>query len=547
MKKVVVILFTLFLISCANVVAPTGGPKDETPPMVISSRPINNSTNFKDRTVRITFDEYITLSDVQKNIMVSPPTKTFPNIRMTGKTMVMRFQEDLQENTTYSISFGEAVKDLHEGNVLLGYNLVFSTGDIIDSLCFEGTVTSAFTLKPVENMYVMLYDASTVSPDSLNFLPLTHYPDYITTCEKNGHFFFFGLPRKPFYIFAIKDQNSNRKFDLPNEEIAFKNELLYPSEKEDLQDSTKNNALKINMYSFVQQDSVQRLLKKELVENGVYRFAFKYPADEVELEVEEEKIFPNKIVKTFSPNRDTITFFCSNELDSMTYSVRFDTVNEQQRVSLNVKKKKRAKVEAPKPMQIKALTRKGFVLPNNNFEIAFSAPILHHDADVVEWFVCEHDTLSGVSLRACDEKMMRYVLADVKLQEGKQYKLALRDSVFFNVLGQTNESKVFSFTAAEESQFGNVYVKMTVPEGVPQLRVELIDDKGKVVDYQILTTSDKVRFRFVDPGKYRLKIIHDLDCSGVWTPGDLKANRQPEKVEFYEAVLEVRANWDIDI
>ncbi len=547
MKKFIVILFALFLVACANVVAPTGGPKDEMPPLVISSRPINNSTNFQDRTVRITFDEYITLSDVQKNIMVSPPTKTFPNIRMTGKTMVMRFHEDLQENTTYSISFGEAVKDLHEGNVMLGYNLVFSTGDIIDSLCFEGKVASAFTLKPVENMYVMLYDASTVSPDSLNFLPLTHHPDYITTCEKNGHFFFFGLPLKPFYIFAIKDLNSNRKFDLPNEEIAFKNELFYPLVKEDFQDSTQRDALKINMYSFVQQDSVQRLLKKELVENGVYHFAFKYPADAVELDVEEEHIFPKKVVKTFSQNRDTITFFCSDELDSLTYSMKFDTVQEQQRVSLNVKKKKRAKADVLKPMQIKALTRNGFIMPGKNFEIAFSAPIHHHDADVVECFICEHDTLSGISLQSCDENNMRYALADVTLHEGKQYKLVLRDSVFFNVLGETNEQKVFNFAVAEESQFGNVYVKMTVPEGVPQLRVELIDDKEKVVDYQILTTSDKVRFYQVNPGKYRLKIIHDLDRNGVWTPGDLRERRQPEKVEFYEGVLEVRANWDIDI
>ena len=67
------LLAVLFLAACANVVAPTGGPKDVTPPKVLASQPENHSTGFSGRKVEITFDEYVTLNNASQQVTFLPP------------------------------------------------------------------------------------------------------------------------------------------------------------------------------------------------------------------------------------------------------------------------------------------------------------------------------------------------------------------------------------------------------------------------------------------------------------------------------------------
>ena len=144
------------LCRCANVVTPSGGPKDNKAPVVLDASPANNSTNFKGKSIHITFDEFVTLNNPSNNVLISPPMTKKPTFRTSGKTLIIRFEEPLKPNTTYSINFGNSIKDLHEGNVFNEYTFNFSTGDNIDSLSLKGKVISASTLKPEEGFYVAL-------------------------------------------------------------------------------------------------------------------------------------------------------------------------------------------------------------------------------------------------------------------------------------------------------------------------------------------------------------------------------------------------------
>ena len=151
------LLMAFFAQQCANAVAPTGGPKDNTPPRVVEAVPVNQSINFSGKKIEITFDEYITLENANQNVLISPPLSEKPDIKLKNKTVVVKFKENLAPNTTYTINFGSAIKDLHEGNLFKDYVYSFSTGDHIDTLAIAGKVLDAADKKPVENAYVGLY------------------------------------------------------------------------------------------------------------------------------------------------------------------------------------------------------------------------------------------------------------------------------------------------------------------------------------------------------------------------------------------------------
>ena len=202
--------------SCAQIGSPTGGPRDETPPAVVECDPPNYSTRFDARKIQITFDEYIVLNNVNQELIVSPPMDEKPEVKLRKKSIIIEFEEALRTNTTYTFNFGNAIRDLHEGNVLQNYEYVFSTGDILDSMSVKGSLKYAEDLDvPGEPISVMLYT------DLRDSVPLTDIPLYVGRSDDSGIFSVNNLRPDVYKVFALKDGNNNLLFDLPTEEIAF--------------------------------------------------------------------------------------------------------------------------------------------------------------------------------------------------------------------------------------------------------------------------------------------------------------------------------------
>ena len=146
-------LMAFLMTRCANQVAPTGGPKDTSPPKVVQAVPENRSVGFNERRIEITFDEYVTLNNASQQVLFSPPLTNKPDIKLGNKTVVIKLKEELRPNTTYTIQFGEAVKDLHEGNIFKDYAYSFATGETLDTLTLAGKVIDAATQKPVDKLF----------------------------------------------------------------------------------------------------------------------------------------------------------------------------------------------------------------------------------------------------------------------------------------------------------------------------------------------------------------------------------------------------------
>ena len=150
--------FWLLTSQCAQIVVPSGGPKDLSPPAVEKYVPDSAATRFSSKTITIVFDEYIQLTDLQKEMSISPPMRIAPEIRAKGKMLQIEIKDSLKKNTTYVINFGSAIRDFTESNAKTDFRYIFSTGAVIDTLKLTGTVKGAYDQKTDKGVLVMLYE-----------------------------------------------------------------------------------------------------------------------------------------------------------------------------------------------------------------------------------------------------------------------------------------------------------------------------------------------------------------------------------------------------
>ncbi len=212
---IVLYIVSIAVSGCAQIGAPTGGPRDTIPPVLISAVPKLLSTNFKGDKITLVFDEYINVLEVQKNVLVSPFPKTFPIIDFKLKTVTVKLKDTLLKNTTYAINFGNAIVDNNENNPFKEFTYVFSTSSTIDSLKLTGTVLMAETGKPDSTLQALLYrNANDSSVEKRK-------PDYIAKINSKGKFIFTNLSEGIYRIYALKDGDGGKTYNSKIESFAF--------------------------------------------------------------------------------------------------------------------------------------------------------------------------------------------------------------------------------------------------------------------------------------------------------------------------------------
>ena len=601
-------LLTAFLAQqCANAVAPTGGPKDERPPVVVEAVPENHSINFTGKKIEITFDEYITLENANQNVMISPPLSEKPDIKLKNKTVVVKFKETLAPNTTYTINFGSSIKDLHEGNQFKDYVYSFSTGDHIDTLSIAGKILNASDKKPVEDVYVSLYAAN---QENLDSLPLTTTPNYITKTDKEGNFRLSGVADNKYLVFALRDLNSNLYFDLPNEEVAFLDTLVEasypwtppkpkPVDTVSVNDSTftlqadsllidstlkvqadslstmdstlavqadslintkdtipqrvfNQNSLQLTLYMFTEVDSTQVLLEKKLIEEGLLRFVFRHPAKEALVMTPEMLPDTFNLVTLQSAESDTIWwYFTPNVKDSLWVQVKYDTlINDSSRYSLKFKEpggNRRRKTEAKKLSVSNNLLGRGGLISGEDLILKFSEPIINYQ--MRDSAIFKRDTLvcyNQLAFEPIDEEGMKYRLA-TPFSADSSYSFEIPDSVFWGIRGRTNDVIKVDFHVLKDDEYGNIYITVVPPEGMKQVVIQLTNEGGKVLKEETITQKQEVMFEYLMPAKYKLRALLDADGNGKWSTGNYHRRTLPETIIDYKDALEIKAGWDIDL
>jgi hypothetical protein len=206
---------TLVQTGCANIVPPSGGPRDSLPPRLVNMRPGDSTRNFTGKRIVAEFDEFVQIDNIQENLLVSPTPKIPPFVESKLRTVTITIKDTLEPNTTYSIDFGNALKDINEGNIYKNFTYLFSTGPALDSMRISGRVIIAESGKTDSTLIVMLHtsaDDSAVIKDK---------PRYVARVQADGSFNFYNLPSDTFHLYALKDEGGQRRYLSKSQLFAF--------------------------------------------------------------------------------------------------------------------------------------------------------------------------------------------------------------------------------------------------------------------------------------------------------------------------------------
>jgi len=214
-------ILLVFMQGCAQIIPPTGGPRDSLPPVMLSATPKDSTLHFKGNKIVLTFDEYIQLERPEEQLVVSPVPKVSPVVEAKLKEVTIRIKDTLEDNTTYSINFGRSLKDLNEGNPYKNFTYLFSTGDYLDSSILSGKVIVAETGKPDSTLIVMLhrnFDDSAVMKER---------PRYFARLDSSGQFRFSNIAPGRYNIFALKDVGGQKMYMRNSDVFAFYVTAMY--------------------------------------------------------------------------------------------------------------------------------------------------------------------------------------------------------------------------------------------------------------------------------------------------------------------------------
>ena len=541
--------------SCANIGMPTGGPKDVAPPKVLKSIPKNYSTQFKGKEIEITFDEFVKFRDLNSQLLISPPLKNTPDIKIKGKNIVIKINDTLRENTTYTMFFGDAIVDLNEENILASYEFVFSTGTVLDSLTMTGRVLNAFTQKPEKDIYVMLYDKYDDS------VPIKEKPYYLAKTKEDGEFVMNNLRDMSYKVFALKDANNNLKFDQPNEKIAFIDSLVTARMKPVLlkKDSLHKDTLKLdslnraivhdkNLYIkdlnlFEEIDSTQRVTKAEFVNKGQILFTFRYPTKQLEIIPQFETKKEWKL-EEMNATRDTLFYWLLDpSMDSCKFIIKdnnktLDTVNLKHRQKVTTKKK-----STVAPGVILSTNISGMFDFNNYIVLTAPNPIESINPKNILLIEDKDSLHPKISFT---DSLHRRIMLNHKLKQGINYKLFVPDSIVKDIFGMYNDSLGIPFRTNNIEDVGNFIVNISIDSASVPCIVQLLSEKEDIIEQHVITKGTTIKYQYLKPGNYLLKAIYDQNNNGKWDTGKYLKHQQPEKIIYFPDKITIRANWDVE-
>lgn len=567
---ILALITTSLFNSCANIIPPTGGPRDTIPPKIISSFPPVYSTEVMPSTIVITFDEFIELDNLQQQFLISPPQEQLPVIRHRGRSITIELKSDLAPNTTYSLNFGNAVLDLNERNPLRNFKYVFSTGKTIDSLTISGMVLSAFENKAQENITVMLY------ANHYDSVPKKEIPLYVTRTDKDGFFKFSHLRADTFKVFALKDINNNFLYDRPGSEaIAFLYTLVFPSVDDivSLQPQENLPEEQNEPYQKIQPDILLRLFTED-VETQYIKSATRPEKYRLQLtlnrpsqktpEVRPLNFFPEKAWKILetSKRNDSLTIWITDSLfynlDTMQLEVSFFDFRPDTILSLSdtlvftyITPAETPRHRDQQPATRERLTglnvQNGEVLEFNK-EIFFvnRRPVSSIDTAKITLYETIDTINSSLEFNLSQDLRFprRYKLI-ANLNENSDFTITSLPGAFTDVYGNVSDSIKITFKTPEEINYGSLILHLTDVK-YPYL-IQLLDDNDNVIAEKEITENSTLEFEYLKPQRYKLNAIVDNNKNGKWDTGYYLLGIQPEKVIIHAEPVTIRAAWELEL
>jgi len=515
--------------SCARVGAPTGGPIDETPPTLVNSTPINGTTNFTGQTIQLTFDERIITRSIETDLIITPKPSGAYRARVNKNILSLSFTEPFEENTTYSLSFGNTIQDITNNNPAEGVSLSFSTGDYIDSLTIQGQVLSLYSQEPIENLLVSLYTEN----DSLDIL--TGPASYYSRTDSLGNYNFRNLPNGNFRVYAVRDKNNNSQADSENELFGFYSDTLNVT--------TSLSGIDFTIQS-LNTDKLRTISARPF---GVYfdisfnksieDFQILEGADFIYSQPENSKIRFYRMDRSYSDTTQVI-FSASDSLNQVHIDTTQITFNE-------------SRLE-PANFSLEVIPNGNELPPKDTISLLFSKPVIDFNADSL-YYQLDSTTQLPLDITTIVWNKLNTkasfpinVVDLLNQKSSSSVRLSLKHAAFISADNDSSieQNKNISLLTIENS----ATIGGTVVSEAPNIIVQLLD--GRTLKVLKSSPNKEFLFNYLPAGRYFIRVIKDLNGNGKWDIGNVLTWESPEPAKFYfddfykTKLIEVRKNWE---
>ncbi len=516
-----VILLGFSLSNCAKRGRPTGGKKDSIPPLLVHAIPANKSINFKAKKIKISFDEYIKLKDVNKQLVISPPLKNVPIITPVGtasKFISLKILDTLKPNTTYTFNFGNSVVDNNEENKLERFKYVVSTGSYIDSLTVSGSVYDAFNQKTDEDITVELYEINEAFNDSIIF---KQKPTYVTsTIDTTANFEIENIKAGKYLLVALKQPSKSYIYHPRQDKIGFyKDSITIPT------DSSYKISLFKEIPSF-------KIIKPKEVTKGHLIFGYVGVPKNLKIKLLNSTPDTFKKVMYFEKNKDTLNYWFSDvNIDSLQFKVSNEKYIDTFTVRLRTSKKD--------TLRISNIT-KAILDLRDTFAIKSNIPIIAIDTSKIKLL---SDSLI-VKYTPILNKSKTKLYLNFEKKFNKKYTVNLLPNAIQDVFENTNDTLNYKFNTKNIDSYGNI--NLTISNVNSPIIIQLLTDKNVLIDTKYLSKSEVLNFKLLPPKTYLVRAIFDNNNNGIWDTGSFLKRKYPEKVQYFDKDLKLRANWDLN-
>lgn len=518
-RLITIILLALLIVKCARKGRPEGGPKDETAPIMVTAKPPYKSLNFNKKEIRIYFDEYVVLRDLNKQLIVSPPLKNPAVISPQGtpsKYIKIEILDTLKPNTTYTFNFGNAVQDNNENNKLESFKYVFSTGNFIDSLKTKGSVKDVLKDTLDKNVSVLLYKLDSTYNDSI---PFKRKPDYVSSTLDSVNFQFTNIQKGNYKMITLDEAVKDYIFNPKTDKIGFlPNTISLP------RDSVIDKSITI----FYENQPFKFKRGKE-IHKGKIQFGFEGNPEGLKIALLSKVPDKFKAFEQYEKESDTLNYwFTPIVKDSLKFIVSKDEFIDTIKVRLRKKKIDSLSV---------ASTIAGTLHLNDTLFLTTNNPIIK--IDTTKFFLTDKDT-TNVDFKLKKQDINKIALLFEKTPKNN-YAFSLLPEAISDVYEFKNDSVSYNFTTKDPEDYGTISLNIN-NETTKLLIIELIENK-RVVKTAFVNGSKKVDFTLLEPKTYSVRAIIDDNGNRKWDTGNFLKQIQPERIIYFNKEIELRPNW----
>lgn len=554
-------LLILLIASCAKQTTPTGGEKDTTPPKLISSNPVDRKTNFTGNEIELVFDELIQVINPREQILITPSIGKKFEVTSKRNKVFFKLNADLQDSTTYTISFRESIQDLTEKNPTVNLKLAFSTTSFIDSLSIHGNVSDLLKAKPVKNFTV----AVTAYSDTFNIFK--HEAKWITYTDEDGNYTIDNLKNGSYIIYAFNDKNKNLIIDSRNEPFGFKSMALTLNDSSITQD--------LSVIALDTRD-LKLISAKPLSDYYNIRVSKGIASYEITNEDSNQKIYSIvedgtsiKVFNSFS-TLDSLQFrlqvkdSIDNSLDTLLYLKFIEGSSRSEKLKVTLDETKYytnsstliTSLSATKPVfsnqydsiyirldsiNIIQFSEEDFQWQNNTYARIEKSIPKGTDFTKVPPKPRTANQQGRRQAGAASTEKEKEIIPPKKIPVYNQ--VILPKATFISIQNDSSAELQLPINTITPENSGTILIEVNSVESIV---IEVLE-KGVPVKS---STNAKSRFDNLTPGIYQIRVIIDRNKNGKWDPGNYFKNIEPEQVFYYksekgEQNVNIKANWEL--